>query len=237
MDNLHVPMSNPTKPVMNLVSERNISSCITDGWKLLGENLWTMIKSSWPLLLLNALWGGFIGLGILLFAKSTVGLIAVIVGEILLTLLFLLQTTLLIRKRHELGYFSSAKPWVLWKSDTKDTLRSFWSHLKTIITTPRQWGLYLAILIICGIVYHIVKTIFSIPVAVLMLCDFSATESVLLGDAIQLPATFPYLLFLFGAIAYLFQAIATWIIYFPVACGMGHFRFLELEAANSEAHE
>ena len=225
------------KHSVNIVRDRTTAGCLTEGWRLLADNIWSLLRLSWPLLAAYALWGICFGLNQLpAFSSTALGLTLTIAG-IILDLIFIWHTALLIRRYNQLGYFPATTMLQLWRTDGTASLRALLRQLRLLITSPRQWLSFLVIIIVAGLVFTLVAMLFAMPYVLINIINLQTTYALSIGDAVELPAYLNWLFPTVMAAASTFLTIASWSLLMPLAFHAGKLLHLHLESKKQPLEE
>ncbi|MCR5819920.1 MAG: hypothetical protein K6F94_03075 [Bacteroidaceae bacterium] len=216
-------MENEEKKVQQLLRVRTASGCVIEGWRMMADNLWFLIRASMPMLLLSSLWG----VTILLFFKYFTG--SSIAVPLVLTLCGIgvavcgiLQVGILVRKYHILGYFPALRaPWQsknksnaptainLIAEGLKPAKKTTLQLLVLMIKRARRWGQLLAVMLIGCLSWFVITLIGALPFAILLYVEIVMKTAISLGDTFTIPAWLPVAQYVFAAIGACFAYIGS----------------------------
>ena len=227
-------MENEEKKVQQLLRVRTASGCVSEGWRMLADNIWFLIRASLPMLLMCCIWAVAITLVCQQGSVSMPIKIMLITCSIIMGILGILQAAILVRKYHTLGYFPALRaPWQSKnKSNAPTAFHLITEGLKPTKTTTlrllllmikrvRRWGQMLGVLIIGWLSWQAIALIGSLPFIVLILVQGETNAAVLLGDAIDTPSWLPVAQFITAALSTMISYIASLTLLLPMAffCG------------------
>ncbi len=217
------------KKAVTFVQYRSTASVIGTGWGFLVDNLWSMLRLTWPALLVYALACGAFGL---LNPEQTMSWTTGSVLHVLCLLawlVFFLSTVIVLWQRHRLGTFPSGKAFAVLRDGRREGLRSLGRQLSLAVRRPRRWGLYLVVLLVGVFVSILLTLVGALPLSVSMAARYMAHVSAEMGDHALLPASMPWLGMAAGVFAGFIGAVSQWMVLVPLAFAAGRVREEEKE--------
>ena len=214
-------MNSNTSNDIQIVRQRTVAGCITEGWCLLADNIWNLLRLSWPMLIATSIWGIVFAIILRPGIYSFPALLAMTLLACIISLLWLWHTATLLRTYYMQGTLAATTTKAIYSQHGKPSAMSIIQHLGLIVRHPGQWPALFAILFVGTTCIAILTLLFAMPLYTVTLTFLQAGAAATIGDNITLPTYLTWLAPIMAAIATSIHYILSWMLTLPLAFFVG----------------
>ena len=214
-------MAQEDKKIIQIVHERTAAGCLSEGWRLLADNIWGLLRLSWPLIAINTVVGVAITFNQHPDANNKILNISLIIVAGLLYLIWLWHTALLMRRYNTTGFFPTTTMFRLWREDGANAARSCLRQLRLLLTSPRQWLTFIVVLVVAELMKALISLLFMMPLLMTSIIYREANFAIDMGDAIDLPSYIKWFYPLMSGINAALCSVTEWVLLMPLAFFFG----------------
>ena len=208
-----------------IVRQHTTAGCLSGGCRLLADNIWTLLRASWPLLTVCALWGIIATVMLRPGIYTFPCLVALLTAGVILDLLWLGHTTVLLRRFQADGQFPPTRPLrqatTLWRGNMSSAWSALGRACLLILRRPRRWPALIAIVFVGKICIVLAAMVVAMPFFIISLVQLQAGAAAMIGDAANLPSYLTWLSPLADAVAVPTVYVISWMMLFPLAFFVG----------------
>ena len=215
-------MAQEDKKVIKIVRQRTIAGCLIEGWRLLADNIWNILRLSWPLILAHALLGGAVAINQHPDTNSKALFVVAAVMAVALWLVWVWHTAVMLRRYNAVGFFPATSMLNVWKDDGASTACSCMRQIRRVATSPRHWSELCIVVLVALMVKIAVSLLFAMPLVLTSFVYAEAVNASCVGDAINLPAYITWLYPLMAAVSAASNGVLNWIVTVPLAFVIGN---------------
>lgn len=226
-----MPQEN-TKAV-KIVRQRTTAGCLIEGWRLLADNIWSLLRLSWPLIAASAILGLAVAMNQHPDANSMSLHIALAILAFAFWLIWLWYTAVLVRHYNAEGALPATTMLNVWKADGAKTAHRCIRQMGLIVTSPRHWPALAVVVIVAMLVKIILALLFVMPCVLTTIIYTNADNAIAIGDTVNLPAYIKWLYPLTAAVGAAANSVLQWVVMMPMAFFVGKIKH-ERTTSNTE---
>lgn len=198
------------------IAHRGMSRCLQSGWAFILGNMWKLLSVSCPILLIAAIAGALIGNFDAQLLQSLRGGLVLLAIMLLLSLLFLFNLSMHLRRYHTSGQLSLRLSFQLLRHESGATLSSMWRALKRMFASDSIGGLF-GLLFVGGLTALLLSAIALLPLWLHSSIQQAANAALAINDPADLPSYFTPLGWFYGAIFTVFTLCFQLLLLLPLA--------------------
>jgi len=214
-------MNSNTSHDIQILRQRTVAGCITEGWRLLADNIWSLLRLSWNMLIATSLWGIVFAIILRPGIYSFPALLVMALLACVISLAWLWHTATLLRTHCQQGTLAAATTMDIYRRQAKPSAMSLLRSMGRILRQPGQWPAFIAILFVGTTCVAILTLLFAMPFYTVSLTLLQAGAAATIGDTITLPAYLTWLAPLMAALATSIHYILSWMLLLPLAFFVG----------------